>query len=183
MKVLGGIVFGLRVDTKRITGVREVTRALRNVEPESLKDLKKEIQSEIQPSLKGVRSFIQGAEDRLKQVRNVGVFHNGRTGWSGATVRLSFTPSKHKGSILSIVATGKNKQAGYDIAEIAGRYTEGSTPQGKAYVGMLRKTFPPGKAGRFAYRAVVSRLPEIRKNVQKILDKYGRKVSIRIESK
>lgn len=168
-----------------IVGLDRTIRELKNIPRGTLNELRKELRTAIKPELKGIRSFIRGAETRLKSPGGSGnpanVFNDGKSGWSGANVALEFRPGRTRGYVLTIRATGKKKQFGYDYAELAGKLG-GSTPQGKAYIEMLERRFQWSGAGRFAYRAVINQIDTIYYKTAKIIFRYVGKVSTKLES-
>lgn len=168
-----------------IVGLDKTIRELKNIPRGTLNELRKELRTAIKPEIKGIRSFIRGAENRLRAAGGSGnpanVFNEGRTGWSGANVALEFRPGRSKGYVLTIRATGKKKQFGYDYAELAGKLG-GSTPQGRAYIDMLERRFKWSGAGRFAYRAVINQIDTIYYKTAKIIFRYVGKVSTKLES-
>lgn len=173
----------VKISDTQITGLREVVRELKQVEPESYKALRRDLRRAANPYIKNIKAYIKGAEQRLQAPgmssgKGMGVFHNGRTGWSFPTVSLNFSPSKYKGSVLSITATGRNKQYGYDILEKAG--VNALSGKGADMVEAVNRRLGTQKPGRMAFRRIVQELPKIRSDMQLILEAYMDVVSRRI---
>lgn len=167
-----------------ITGLKATIDELKRFDKDALKELRKEMRSEIKPELRGIRNFIKGAQSRLEKPgttsgRPAQVFNNGRSGWSGANVALEFRPSKYRGAILSIRATGRKQQFGYNYAEMAS--PKAQTRQGRAYQEMLDRRFDWEGSGRFLYRSTINQVDKIYYKVAKVLFRYAGKVSVKLE--
>jgi len=167
-----------------IVGLDSTIRELKNIPKGSLAALRKELRSAIKPELRGIRSFIKNAEKILEAPGGSGkpaqVFSAGKSGWSGANVALEFRPGRSRGYVLTIRATGRRGQFGYDYAELAGKLG-GETPSGRAYIKMLQQRFKWNGAGRFAYRAVINQIDTIYYKTAKIIFRYVGKVNTKLE--
>lgn len=164
---------------------RRVIGHLTDLDKKMINELRKEMRKEIQPNLKAIRSFIKGAESRLlapgsKTGEPAKVFNNGKTGWSGANVSLGFRPGRYKGAILTIQATGKKGQVGYNYAEMANTRS-GQSRRGEAFGAMLNNRFKWDGKGRFLYRSAINQIDSIYYKVAKVLFRYADKVNINLE--
>lgn len=164
---------------------RRVMSHLTDLDKKMINELRKEMRKEIQPELKRIRNFIKGAESRLRAPGSSSgepakVFSDGRTGWSGANVSLGFRPGKYRGAILTIQATGKKKQVGYNYAEMANT-AGGQSQRGQAFGAMLNKRFDWSGKGRFLYRGTINQVDTIYYKVAKVLFRYAKKVNIDLE--
>lgn len=169
----------------KITGLKSTIDELKRFDKDALKELRKEMRSEIKDELRGIRKFIKGATARLEKPgstsgRPAQVFHGGRTGWSGANVALEFRPSKYKGAILSIRASGRKKQVGYNLAEMA-YAAKAKSARGKAFANMLDRRFDWEGQGRFLYRSTINQVDKIYYKVAKVLFRYAGKVNVKLE--
>lgn len=160
----------------QVKGLAEVLNQIKKVDPDTLKLLRKEMRKTANPYLTRVRNFISGSESLLrapgsKTGKPAQIFHNGRTGWTGATVKASLSASRYPRSILMVEATGKNKQYGYDILDKAG-LNGYSTRQGQALIAMVNSRLKTQKPTRMLYRALSKDLPDLRRDMMFILDNY-----------
>jgi hypothetical protein len=179
-----------------LTGSSEAIRELKKYEPGLYKELRKSLNSQLNPIIKPIQSEINS--DVTNAVRSAlpGMFHNGRSSWSGATLtsRVSTNPK----NLISITAAGRTGKVGFNYAELAGiqrrkpramsrTYTKnGETVshrvngQGLALNAKLRAEF--GKPGRFAWIRVLRQKPAIEKRITGVADKFGIALSRRINS-
>lgn len=165
-------------------GLAEAINQLGKVDPQTLKVLRTDIRKKANPYLSRVRNFIQGSESLLRAPgvssgKPANVFHNGRTGWSGATVKASLSSAKYARSILMIEATGKNRQYGYDIMDKAGLNGYNSA-QGKALIGMLNSRLKTNKPTRMLYRALIKDLPDLRRDMLFVLENYMDQITAKL---
>lgn len=166
---------------QRITGVKEVLKELKDLENGAINKLRREIRTRLSDDLAYAARYTRQSEyEMVFGVRNAGMFHSGRTGWSTPSIKTSIRPAS-RSSIISITGTGENKQAGYEILEKAGSRSSGSSKSGKALIAMLQKHFPPNKAGRFVYAAIQKRLRFIQADIAFIIDSYADQVNARLD--
>lgn len=110
----------LLIDNKvEVVGINEAIKAMKNIDKEAVKALRKDLKTALTPTAKQIASKVP------TNAPLSGFNHNGRTRWTGAVGRVAFTPAKiRKGQdmhpIVSVVLKGKGDGAGFDIAEIAG---------------------------------------------------------------
>lgn len=177
-----------------LSGSSETIKVLKELEPELYKDIRKEINSQLKPILNPIQAEINSQVTNEMRSKMPNIFHNGRSGWSGArlTPRVSTRPK----DLIFINATGQKQQFGFDYAELAGirrrpprrrskSYTINGQPrthavngQGDYFIDKLQREF--GKPGRFAWIRVLKRKPEIESKVQDTADKFGVKLSRRL---
>ena len=157
-------------------GLGEALNTLKNVDNDTFKLLKKDMRKQVKPQISAIRSRIQQAEAQLRAPgassgKPANVFSNTRLGWSGASVRFSVSSRKYPRTVISFDTTGNQKQYGYDVMELAG--VQGyNSPQGAAFIAMLNSRLGEKGPTRMAYPVIVKQLPQIRKDVQFILDAY-----------
>lgn len=162
-------MFSISVAPKNI---RETLNALKTLEPQLLKDLRKEMRTEINSQA----SPILEAIPTLSPLR--GMNHAGRTSWGAVKSSVSLTPNKtFKGKdihpLVSIKITSSGSKVGYDIAEIAGSRSAGQTASGRAMIAKLNEDYGwKGKAGRFAFKKFLGLAPAISKSATQIIDKF-----------
>lgn len=177
-----------------LSGSSETIKVLKQLEPDLFKEVRKKVNSELKPILNPIKAEINSSVTAEMKDKMPGMFHNGRSGWSG--VNISARVSTRPKDLIFINATGRKGQVGFDYAELAGirrrgprkvskSYTiNGQTRthavngQGDAMITKLQKDF--GKPGRFAFIRVLKRKPEIERKVQDIADEFGIKLSRRL---
>ena len=132
--------------------VRRVLQQLKDIDPESVKILRKELRSALKP-------LAQDIANEVPTSAPLSGFNNaGATSWSAVRPSVSFRPGKRrKGGpwtplIALEVGTKPSSQRGVYIAELAGSRTNGVTPQGKNLVRQLNQQRPmKGRGGRYIY--------------------------------
>jgi hypothetical protein len=169
-------------------------RLLKEFEPELFKELRKKIVSELKPIVTPIQSEINSQVTQELRSKMPGMFHNGRSSWSGVTMspRISTRPR----DLVFINAAGTKGQVGYNYAELAGIQRRSPRPvsrtytkdgqarthrvngQGIAFNAKLAKEF--GKPGRFAWIRTLRRKPEIEGKVENIARDFGIKLTRRL---
>jgi hypothetical protein len=178
----------------KYVGVNAMIQTLQTLEPETYKQLRKDIRSITAPAVSAVKSRVPtispfaGGKD--------GFTHSGRTAWSGASVTTNITPAQRSraygsttSNLVAISATGQRGQFGFNILDMAGRGTgRGRNPktqtkpysykggtrthrlngQGQAMIDALSK-----QPSRYFYPAIEDQLPEIRRRVEATIDKVA----------
>lgn len=167
---------------QQISGVKEVLSELKDLENGALNALRRDIRKYLADDVAyAYRSVQEDEYEMLFGIRNAGMFHSGRTGFSLPQIKVSIRPRARYG-IVSITADGTGGQAGYNILEKAGVRTNGNSAQGRALIGTLRKKFPPNKGGRFVYHAIQKRIRFISADVAFIIEQYSDQVNARLGS-
>lgn len=177
-----------------LSGSAEAIKELRKYEPQLFKELRKNIKSDLNPVIKPIQGQINSEVTNTLRSVMPGMFHNGRSSWSGATLdtRTSTKPKE----LVFINAAGRSGKVGFNYAELAGierskprpvsrEYTKnGKTMrhrvnrQGVYFNAKLSREF--GKPGRFAFIRVMKQTPAIERKVLGIADKYNLKVNRRL---
>lgn len=185
----------------KLIGSAEIVRELKKYEPELFKQLKKDLRTDLNPIIKPIQGEINSeVTNTLRSVMigrgrsESGMFHNGRSSWSGATITAK--ASTNPRSLIFIEAAGRNGKVGFNYAELAGIERRRPRPRSREYVkngrtmrhavngqglefnAKLRREF--GKPGRFAWIRVLKQKPQIEKKVSVIADRYNIKVNRRI---
>lgn len=180
----------------KLSGSAEAIRELRRYEPGLYKEFAKKLKSELRSIVQPVQSQINSEITSALKSSMPGMFHNGRSSWSGATLSTRVT-SKPK-ELIFINATGRVGKVGFNYAELAGierrrprpisrPYTKNGRTmqhrvngQGLAFNAKLQREF--GKPGRFAWSKVIKQKPEIENKVLHITNLYNIKVTRRLGS-
>lgn len=184
----------------KLHGSSEVIKMLYTYERDLYKELGKKLESDLRPIMGPIQGQVNGAVTaQLKNRRNIGMFHDGRSAWSGVTVKTK-TSVKPK-NLIFIEGKGRKGgdyvQAGFEYAELAGIRRRpprslskgwGSTStgwhsyiqngQGDAFIKMLSSY---GKPGRFLWKRVLNRKPEIEEKVVNIAEALNVKINRRIQ--
>lgn len=179
-----------------LQGSAQVIRELRKYEPDLFKELRKNIVSQVNPIIKPIQGQINSEVTNAIRAEMPGMFHNGRSAWTGANLsaRLTTRPK----DLVFINAAGRRSKVGFNYAELAGIERRKPRPQSREYVkngramrhrvngqglafnDKLMRTF--GKPGRFAFIRVVKQTPEIQRKVLVIANRFNLQVNRRINS-
>jgi len=178
-------------DVVQFYGVKETIKLMRKFEPEMLKDLRKSIRQIAQPAVLAIKS------GSPKVAPLSGMAHNGRTAYSTPKVTVSITPAQRSyglgsttSNLVAIQATGSGKVYGFDIADMAGRANNAGkyqqtrkfvdprtgnivrrkiNGQGQNLINVLNSR--GGPASRYVYKNIEDKLPAIRAEVSRTLDR------------
>lgn len=159
----------------QITGIAETVKVLNSIDKEIVKTARKDLKTAAEPVVLSIKSSIP-TDAPLR-----GMMHNGRTGWnkSGVRVRLKTNFSKkaeRRGSQLVSIVVGGTGQgaAAFQIADISGRKSRGSTASGRA---MIRKLNTIHGASRYVYPAAEREIPLVRDQmigtIKKLTKRYN----------
>jgi hypothetical protein len=142
-------------DPIRITGVKETLQLLDAVQPGSIKELRKDVRRIAEPAVTAIRSNLPATAPLS------GMMHYGRTRYAGAKVKAEVQTRDSKfnntSSLIRLSVQSPGDAAGLEIADMAGRKTQGGGVQlPYEYKGLGRR----GGSGRQAptrSRSVVRR--------------------------
>jgi len=172
-------------------GVNETIKLMRKFEPEMLKDLRKSIRQIAQPAVMAIKS------GSPKVAPLSGMVHSGRSSYSQPKVTVNITPAQRSrafgsttANLVVIQATGSGKVYGFDISDMAGRANQAGkyqqtrkfvdsrtgdvvrrriNGQGQNMINVLNSRYGP--ASRFVYKNLENKLPAIRAEVARTLDR------------
>lgn len=189
-----------------ITGLKHALREIRTFDRTLIPRLRNRLRSATAEDRAKIVRVVQEVTPMLRSVRNIGMFHDGRSAWNEAAVDIDNLTGR-AGAIVAIKATGVGKKFGYDYAELAGirapRIGGVSRPfkrrgsdntiqtrqngQGQAFSRMLDENLPanhtPGVGGRYAFQGLVRRMPYISKKVYKIIMDFADETSYNIATR
>ncbi len=181
-------------------GVKEAVKILKEFEPDTLKELRSDIRRIASPAVSAIQSSTPVISPFAGHSKD-GMSHNGRTAWSGVRATVSVTPGQRSrafnsttANLAAIVSTGRDKQFGFNIVDMAGKtgkvrrsgqtreyaYKGGSRShrlngQGRGLIEGL-----PKKPSRYVYPAIESKLPqiytEVAKSIQAAINVANRKL-------
>jgi len=182
-----------------LSGSAETLRMLKTYESDLYKEFRKGVNSQLKPVIAPIEGEINSSVTSSIRSNMSGMNHNGRTGWSGVKVtpKVSLRPR----DLLFIEGKGRNAgldtQVGFEYAELAGIERRppravskgwGSTSvgyhsyiyngQGKAFNRKLTQTY--GKPGRFLWKRVLKRKPELENKVLNIAENLNIKINRRL---
>jgi hypothetical protein len=160
--------------------IRRAVRELRKVEPETLKQLRRDLRSKIGPLAQQVAEAVP-AEAPLS-----GMEGDWATGWTKVRPSVTFTPGRSRKTgnhLISIRITPIEARRGLYIAELAGSRSAGKKPSGIAMIRELNKRFAMKKrGGRFAYDRFRTLRPGAiaiaRQSINSVIGSFNRKLKI-----
>ena len=166
-----------------VQGVQDTIALLRKVEPDSLKAMRKEIQT--QPELTAAVSAIKSRIPVVSPLQGNqfgygGMLHNGRTSYRPPTVKVK-TPfntrmrGRNEKAIVVIDTVSPKDAVGFEIIDMVGRGPRGNTRQAE---GMKKKLF--GEPSRYVWKGFEERAAGIEKGIQQILERYAQKVNVKL---
>jgi hypothetical protein len=188
-----------------IVGLQHAIRELRKFDKSLIPRLRNRMRAVTEEDRAKVVRVIQETTPLLRQARNTGFFHFGRSSWNEANVDIDQLSGKNL--LIAIRATGRNQKFGFDYAELAGinaprsggvsrtftrinstknNIVTAQNGQGAAFVRMLNNHLPAThtpKPGRYAFQALVRRMPYIQKKIIKVIEEFGKETSTFITQK
>lgn len=153
--------------------VRNALKALRAVDENAVKDLRRELRSQLSPIAKQVADAVPKAPPLS------GFANAGATAWSSVTGKTSFTPGKSRKTGNSLVSIRVQPKAarGIYIAELAGSRSSGYTVAGQNLIAVLNSRAPmTGRGGRFIYAKFRMLRPDVLRIAEGILNKTFEKL-------
>jgi hypothetical protein len=163
----------------KATGVKETIAELKKLDPELLKQMRKDIKNE--PGLSNAVSAIKGKIPPISPLS--GMVHNGRTSYKRARVSTSFTPSVrldrvNQRSIVTINTTPPKDGIGFQIIDMVGK---GNRRGSKKALGM--QSGLTGRPSRYVWKAIEGKETSLSGAVVNIINRYSEKVNIRLRIK
>lgn len=185
-----------RDDVVKFYGIEKTIKLMREIEPETLKNFRKDIRRITNPAVVAIKTGSPTSAPLS------GMRHNGRSGYSPPQVSTTITPfqkSRALGSttanLVTIKAQGSGKQYGFEISDMAGRANQpGKYPRSRKYIrngkemthrlngqgeAFIRNL--PYSASRWVYRNIEKKLPQIRQevaaSVYKTLEDFNRRIN------
>lgn len=182
-----------------LSGSAETLRMLKTYETDLYKEFRKNVNSQLKPVIAPIEGDINSSVTSSLRNQMKGMFHEGRTAWSGVKVtpKVSLRPR----DLLFIEGKGRNAgldtQVGFEYAELAGIERRPPRPvskgwgstgpgyhsyiyngQGKAFNRKLTSSY--GRPGRFLWKRVLKRKPELEKKVLDIAENLNIKINRRL---
>jgi hypothetical protein len=164
----------VRID---VEGVQETLTILRKIQPESLKQLRRDIKND-----SGLNAAVSSIKAQIPPVAPLSgmMNHNGRTQYRIPRVGPSLkspkrTMSREESSLITIETVSPKDGIGFEIVDMAGRGSGGRTPRGRAMIANLAR-----KASRYVYPGFEKKQEGIERGVLKILEDYANKVNVKL---
>lgn len=188
----------------QVYGVQETVKVLQQIEPDLLKQTRKDIRQIAQPMVDAIQQYIPN------QAPLKGMNHRGRTAWKPenvkVTVKTSFSNKTftREQAIASVQVGGKkgtDGAAGLQIADMAGRrgkvrrsgrtrqFTRAGNSevsyrlngQGAGLIDYLNANW--SRASRFVWRAAETQIPSVHAGVMQSIDKLSDEINIKLSVK
>ena len=169
--------------TIKAADLRVLLAELKNVDPGLRKALQKEMRDDLRPLVRE----LQGGIPKPSPLSGFASAEAGsRYKWASVTGK-TVTPlgkrAKKPGfyPVVSMSFRSRGKVAGFEIMELAGSKSSGSTPQGRGMIRALNRVAPiVGGLGRFLIPDGKKKAPEAIRIARDIIEKYVGKVNRRI---
>jgi hypothetical protein len=159
--------------------IRDAVKELRNVDPNLVKELRKELRSKISPLARQVADNVP-TDPPLS-----GFGNTGSTGWSDVVPKISFTPGRSRKTgnhLVSIRVQPRAAKRGLYIAELGGSRTRGASNRGRAMIRNLNSRYPmKGRGGRFAYTKFRLLRPDAVNLAKDALNRYVTQVNRKLK--
>jgi hypothetical protein len=164
----------LRIFVPGIMGLDSLVRELNDLEPGLVKQLRKDLVTEIQPLYKIIKSTVESKKPFLS-----GFEHSGRTGLAKNPIKVTgkAVTTRRKFNKTSLVSI-RTTSAAAQIADMSGRKASGRTEAGKAMIANLSARF--GGASRFIYPSIEKEIPRVQQAMLNIIEKYSDMVNRRL---
>ena len=164
----------VRID---VEGVQDTIALLRKIEPDSLKELRRDIKND--PGLTAAASSIRSQIPPVAPLSGM-MSHSGRTQYKIPKVAPVFKPPRRsltrgEASLITLVTTPPKDGIGFEIVDMAGRGSGARTARGRAMIANLA-----AKASRYVYPGFEKREEGIIEGVNRILEKYADKVNVKL---
>jgi hypothetical protein len=151
-------------------------RILRNLEPDLVKELRQELQSDLKPVAKAIAAkyptqpTLSGFEQTY-----------GRWGWDKVTGTVKITPGKSRRGAgrTSLVSLSMNyKSATPFVLDMIGRKNPGISPQGQALFRAINNQFPAWpNGGRIFYKPFKESRDQVVSSAEDTINRWSDKVS------
>lgn len=173
----------------KLYGVKETIALMKQVQPEMLNQLRKDIRKIASPAVTAIKKTTPSVSPFAGRSKD-GMSHSGKTAWSGVSSTVSITPGQRSrafgsttANLAAIISTGKDKQFGFNILDMAGKTgkvrsggrTRPYQRNGKTMTHALNgqgaglNTLAK-KPSRYVYPAIESKLPAIYAEVAQAIE-------------
>jgi hypothetical protein len=158
------------------TEVAKTFRIIRNLDPDLVKELRKELQSDLRPTAKAIASKFPAAPTLSGFAQAYG-----RWGWDKVTGTVKVTPGKtRKGAgRTNVVSLSMNyKTATPFVLDMIGRKNPGISSQGRALYDQIQKQFPAWpNGGRIFYKEFKAVRGEVVSAAESTINRWTGKVN------
>lgn len=161
--------------------VSRTFRVLRKLDPESVKELRKELRSELNPMAKAIAAKYPTNPPLSGFMQTFG-----RWGWGKVTGTVKVTPGKSRRGAgrNRVVSLSMNYQSATPfVIEMIGRRNKGISPQGQALYNQVQNLFPSWpNGGRIYYREFQDKWRIAYNASEDIINRWSDKVSRELNS-
>jgi hypothetical protein len=166
--------------TAVVKNVKPVLAELKKVEPETFKQLRKDMRSDIAPLVNRIKAKIPSESPFIDSFRD-GFSHNGRTAWNKTnpkSITVS-TPTSQRGRSAATVVMVTQNSAAVSIADKAGMRgpNSGRQPHKKFNRNIARKLGPPQ---RFGWRTTIENMKLVEEIIANIIEKVEKATNTNI---
>jgi hypothetical protein len=163
----------------KISGLKETIRELKKLDPELLKQMRRDIKKE--PGIVNAMSAIKSAAPSVAPLS--GMMHNGRTGYGKPRVSTSFRPGVRldrakQRSIVTINTVSPKNAIGFQIIDLVGKGSRGNSPKAQGMKSKLR-----GQPSRYVWNSVEGKQPAMAQAVLNIIMDYSKRANVRLRVK
>ena len=163
----------------KISGIKETIAELKKLDPELLKQMRKDIKKE--PGLVAAMSAIKSKTPPTSPLK--GMLHGGRTGYGKPRVSTSFRPSVRldtakQRSIVTINTAPPKNAIGFQIIDLVGRGNRSNSAKAE---GMKQKL--GGQPSRYVWKAIEGKEAGLSQGVVNIIEDYSKKANVRLRVK
>ena len=156
--------------------VAQTFRVLRKIDPDLVKELRQELQSDLKPLAKAIAAKYP-SQPTLSGFERA----YGRWGWDRVTGTVKITPGKtRKGAGRNnLVSLSMNyKTATPFVLDMIGRKNPGISPQGRALYDQIQKQFPSWpNGGRIFYKPFKAARAQVVDSATNIINRWTDKVN------
>ena len=156
--------------------VAQTFRVLRKIDPDLVKELRQELQSDLKPLAKAIAAKYP-SQPTLSGFERA----YGRWGWDRVTGTVKITPGKtRKGAGRNnLVSLSMNhKTATPFVLDMIGRKNPGISPQGRALYDQIQKQFPAWpNGGRIFYKPFKAARAQVVDSATNIINRWTDKVN------
>lgn len=167
--------------TVTVKNVKPVLAELKKFEPETFKQLRKEMRTDVKPLVEKIKQRIPLQSPFLTSIRD-GFTHSGRTAWNKTDPRsiTISTPTSARGRSASTVVMVTQNSAAVSIADKAGMrgMNSGRQPRKRFNINIKGKL---GPSQRFGFRTAMQNFEMIKEIQDNIIEKIEKVTNSKIK--
>lgn len=166
--------------------VARVMRVLRKVDKSLADELKSSIGSGIQPIADLIGNRVSANSAPMSGMTRRGVNRPNRYEFAKGKMKVRVTPgfSFRSPNLVTLEYLLPKNRVGVAIADMAGRKTQGNSPQGQAFIRQIMTVVPGwGDGGRYVFRAFLPYRSHVYRLGENILARWVAKTNQELESR